>query len=122
MADRLLGKCKECAKADVKARYEVVNGRADYERERAKRPERKADGARYLRSRRKNHPERDAARAKVGFAVRSGKLKRLPCEVCSDSKTQAHHDNYLKPLEVKWLCFKHHREREHGQTIRQKAA
>ena len=34
----------------------------------------------------------------------------LPCEVCGATKAQAHHCNYSKPLDVRWLCPKHHAE------------
>ena len=44
------------------------------------------------------------------LAVRYGRLKRQPCEICGDSNSQAHHDDYNKPLAVRWLCQKHHSE------------
>ncbi len=45
----------------------------------------------------------------LGNAVRDGKITRQPCETCGD-KAQAHHDDYTKPLDVRWLCPKHHAE------------
>lgn len=42
-------------------------------------------------------------------AVNLGKLKRMPCEVCGDPKSHGHHEDYSKPLDVQWLCSKHHR-------------
>ena len=42
--------------------------------------------------------------------VRRGKIKRLPCEICGAEPAEGHHDDYDKPLEVRWLCFRHHRE------------
>lgn len=48
------------------------------------------------------------ARRKVGRAVHSGRLTRLPCQVCGDVKSEGHHDDYSKPLEVTWLCRIHH--------------
>lgn len=56
------------------------------------------------------------ARNQVFIAIRNKKLKKLPCSICGDMKTQAHHTDYNKPLDVTWLCFKHHRE-AHGQII-----
>lgn len=50
------------------------------------------------------------AHGKVAKALRSGKLAKLPCSVCGNPKSQAHHDDYSKPLEVKWLCQTHHKE------------
>ena len=46
----------------------------------------------------------------VAYRVKIGELKRLPCEVCGNKKSEAHHDDYEKPLEVRWLCRKHHAE------------
>lgn len=62
---------------------------------------------------RRNRPhyrEKDAVRRKAQWAVKTGKLTKLPCEVCGDVKVQAHHDDYAKPLEVRWLCRRHHVE------------
>ncbi len=43
--------------------------------------------------------------------VKRGKIKKGNCEVCSsDKNVEAHHDDYSKPLDVRWLCRKHHRE------------
>lgn len=59
---------------------------------------------------RKDHADKVHARSIVSHAIRDGKLIRKPCEVCEDPKSQAHHDDYSKPLEVKWLCLKHHKQ------------
>ena len=44
----------------------------------------------------------------VSYAVKKGRLTRQPCEECGAEKTDAHHDDYAKPLEVRWLCRSHH--------------
>lgn len=58
----------------------------------------------------RRHPERRAARNAVYYATKRGKLERQPCEVCGDSDSQAHHDDYSRKLEVRWLCRTHHGE------------
>ena len=58
-----------------------------------------------------NYPERVKARDIVKSALRSGKIKQEKCEVCGDQNSHAHHDDYSKPLEIRWLCPKHHRQR-----------
>lgn len=50
------------------------------------------------------------ARAAVQRALGRGDLTRQPCEVCGDEKVDGHHDDYGKPLEVRWLCRTHHGE------------
>lgn len=54
------------------------------------------------------------ARALINSAIRYGKIVPRPCEVCG-KKAQAHHDDYSKPYDVKWLCQLHHMEHHHKQ-------
>lgn len=53
---------------------------------------------------------RHKARWQVQRAIEAGRLVKAPCEVCGSSKVQAHHDDYAEPLDVRWLCRKHHDE------------
>lgn len=57
------------------------------------------------------YPDRVKARLLAHKAERSGVLVKQPCEICGSLDVQKHHDDYSKPLEVKWLCRKHHREK-----------
>lgn len=117
MADGRLNKCKVCTKKDVAERYVVARPAIDeYEKARFKTPERKAKVKEYRKRLEKKNPEKVTARRKLANAIKTGKTIRQPCEVCGE-KSQAHHEDYSKPLEVRWLCFKHHREIGHGQTV-----
>ena len=117
MGDGHLGKCKECTRADVKLnRRNRIHHYAEYERQRFQTPKRKEQATQYAKEHNKRHPEKARARSMVSNFLKQGKLQKAPCEVCGNPKSQAHHENYSKPLEVKWLCFQHHRE-AHGQTV-----
>lgn len=61
---------------------------------------------------------KDAARDAVRLAVRRGDLVRGRCETCGAERVEAHHDDYGKPLEVRWLCQKHHREVDLAMGLR----
>lgn len=51
------------------------------------------------------------ARQLLASAIRSGRIIRQPCEIARCKRqSQAHHHDYGKPLEVQWLCIKHHKE------------
>ena len=51
---------------------------------------------------------RCTVRRSVRLALDDGIIKKQPCEVCGLLDVEAHHDDYSKPLEVRWLCRKHH--------------
>lgn len=53
----------------------------------------------------------------TGNAIRDGILKKKPCEICGSKTVHAHHDDYAKPLNVRWLCDEHHNEwhRQNGE-------
>lgn len=111
MSDGRLGKCKECCKDYAALR-----------RIRSERP-REIDNRRYREGKKKPHsraewakrnPEKYKAQNAVNNAIRDGRLKRQPC-YCG-AKAHAHHTDYSKPLEVQWLCPKHH-SREHNDVL-----
>lgn len=54
----------------------------------------------------KRNKKKVCAHAMVHYYVRKGILKKELCH-CG-SPAEAHHDDYSKPLEVRWLCHKHH--------------
>lgn len=42
--------------------------------------------------------------------LKRGFIVKQPCVVCGDENSQMHHDDYDKPLDVIWVCRKHHLE------------
>ena len=48
------------------------------------------------------------AHRSVERAIKLGIIIRQPCEICQKENAFAHHDDYSKPLEVRWLCNFHH--------------
>lgn len=77
---------------------------------------------RYMREWRKTHPltveqrRKANARSMAKVYQKRGKLIPKPCEVCGSLNVQKHHDDYSKPLEVRWLCRDHHHE-HHSKTV-----
>jgi hypothetical protein len=72
-------------------------------------PHRKANCAIQVRRARARNPLFAAAHDAVAYALRTGKLFIESCQVCGSWKTHAHHDDYTKPLVVRWLCAIHHK-------------
>ncbi len=128
MADGLLGKCKTCAKRDVREnRAGKIEYYQAYDRARSQSDDRRMRAAEYAKTPRgreitskakadwaARNTEKRVAHYQVSNAIRDGKLAKAPCEQCGAKKAQAHHDDYTKPLDVRWLCTKchatHHRK------------
>lgn len=109
--------CRQCTRADSAKRYREkpqTEAQLELARERAREWGRK-NRARHeanVQAYRKRHPERRAARNAVYNAIKRGEMTKQPCEVCNDPEAQAHHDDYTKKLDVRWLCTTHHAERD----------
>lgn len=58
----------------------------------------------------KKNPKKVKVWHLVRKALSKGKLIKKPCEICGCEHVQGHHHNYDKPLDVTWLCTKHHGE------------
>ena len=125
MKDGHLNKCKACTLVDVTThrakdpeKYRsrmreygrrpnvVAKAKIKSARSRAERPDAHVE---YSRKWVDSNREKREAHIAVGNAVRAGRLKRLPCEICG-ADGEAHHDDYSLPLLVRWLCKPHHAE------------
>lgn len=60
------------------------------------------------------NPDKVHAHNKLYYAVKTGKIKKLPCEKCGREKSVGHHPDYLKPLNVIWLCKICHRKEHYS--------
>lgn len=135
MGDGRLGKCKECTRADVRAnRLAKIDHYRAFDKSRASMPHRVAarkeyaqtpEGKRaYQRAHKAStlrYPDRNKARTTLGNAVRDGRV--IPWPVCAipecSGKPHGHHPDYSRPLDVVWLCDKHHKE---AHALARKAA
>lgn len=118
MKDGTLNKCKACTKKDVSKNYRSnIEHYVNYEVLREKRPERKEFKKDQQIKHRTLNKDKYKARCAVANAIRDKRLFRLNCEKCGSPESQAHHEDYSKPLDVRWLCFSCHRA-EHGQEAR----
>jgi len=116
--------CKPCVRARVRAnRLLKLDYYQEFDRARANLPHRvdarkeyastengRAALSRASRMYAQRNPLKRAATSAVSNAIRDGRIVRQPCEQCGAARAQAHHDDYSKPLDVRWLCTKHHAE------------
>jgi hypothetical protein len=134
MLDGYLNKCKECVKSRVHT-YRINNLAAvtAYDKKRDSLPHRikikqkylKTDSGKKAKAKaslnyKKRYPMKYAAHIITANAIRSGKL--LPVKNCSEcnstNKIEGHHDDYTKPLNIKWLCELCHKEwHRHNKPI-----
>lgn len=88
--------CKDCKRSYQQAhRAEQIDHYREYDRQRGFR---------------NYDPVKTKARRKVNHEIASGRLERKPCMHCGSLKSEAHHHDYSKPLDVVWLCRTHHAE------------
>ena len=107
--DGLTASCKACLKLYDDSRLndpKRMKARRDYQKTEKGRAAHSKASNKWLES---NQIKR-AAHIMVGNAIRDEKLFKMSCEKCSGLKVNAHHDDYAKPLEVRWLCDRHHSE------------
>jgi hypothetical protein len=134
MADGHLNKCIVCVKENVK-NYRLLNlEKVKLEvKKRAKDPNRVASKKKYEQSEKgklakkramdsykERYPMKRASHIMVGSALLTGKIVKPNCcsECNSSKKIEAHHDDYTKPMELRWLCEKCHKEwHKHNKAI-----
>ncbi len=107
--DGLAARCKSCQKKYDKARATNPNrvlARLAYSKTEAG----LIAGARAKKKYIESNPVKRRAHNITSNAIRDRKLFKEPCEVCSNNMVHAHHDDYAKPLNVRWLCPVHHQE------------
>lgn len=122
-------RCKECVNAYCRE-HRAANREAYSERARARwrdRPDireryrqfsKSPKGVAAKRRWAERHPLKQYAHMKIADALKHGRMERNPCEVCGAWSAQAHHDDYTKPLDVRWLCPAHHAEwHRHNKPI-----
>lgn len=111
-------RCKLCEAARVrKHRAANVERFRDYDKQRRSKelltPE---EWEAHIRKRydytvkyRETNPKKLRTHQAVARAVGKGTLIPKPCEICGEvENVHAHHDDYAKPLVVRWLCSEHH--------------
>jgi hypothetical protein len=105
MADGHLNKCKACTKSDVRSHRQDPRYRAKvlaYDRARGCR-----QSPEYLREWRRKNPEKAHAHKQVQMHLENPGV----CSECpSTFHVEAHHDDYSKPLDVRWLCAACHKQ------------
>ncbi len=108
--------CKPCIRSSVRSNYRRNRAHyVAYDKRRELTDSRRVDKSESMIRHRAKNPEKYRARTAVGNALRDGKIERMPCE-CGETKVQAHHHDYSKPLEVTWLCVKCHWSHHGGVT------
>lgn len=114
--DGTVNTCKECTKTAVKARRRAEPKVQEYDRLRGNRQSKE-----YLVGYREKYPNKYKAHNKVNNSLRDGKIEKPDsCSCCGSTfSIVAHHDDYLKPLDIRWLCQLCHKRwhSEHGEAL-----
>lgn len=126
-------KCKECTKEQVKAnRLSKLEYYREYDRNRPNKEERSKQAAEYHKTERGKEVRRKStqnyrrdkvrkqAHLDLNNALKYGRMtKPNNCSNCGiECNPHGHHDDYSKPLDVRWLCVKCHTD--FHNTVREK--
>lgn len=98
-------RCKSCINERISRYYE-----SNLEKAALKKQKLKNRNSELSKKYRQQHPDRNTSLKIFGKAKRIGSVKMEPCRVCGENKSEGHHPDYNHPLDVVWLCRKHHRE------------
>lgn len=125
--------CKTCEQQKDRD-YRAKNREAllEIDRIRNQRPDRKEYRREYFKTERGRkvhkqcyarslvkHPDKIRARRDVSNALKKGLLIKKPCVECGEANSQAHHEDYSKPLEVVWFCFPCHTNHHNKERMRE---
>jgi hypothetical protein len=72
--------------------------------------------AKRVRTWREKNPGKIKAQRRVFVELRAGRMRRGLC-FCGSRIAGAHHKDYRRPLEVMWLCRKHHAQIHRDGTL-----
>jgi len=99
--------CRTCSSKDKHEYIMSEKGKAYMKRKNLKQKEYMKT---YLRDYNRRYPKERKARVMLLNAIRDRRVKKMPCVVCGEVKSEGHHIDYNQPLVVIWLCKKHHRD------------
>lgn len=126
-------KCKSCRYELVKKYRATARGRASaratvrnyHQSPRGRLAKKRYELTEKGREKRRTHaiahrianPEKKLARDRALAAVRAGKITKQNCVICDCDQSFGHHEDYSKPLDLTWLCRKHHTARHKNEHL-----
>ena len=73
-------------------------------------PTKNINHAKHQAAWKEKNKEKLQAHSKLRNALKSGEVTKTECIICGDNKSEGHHPDYSMPLDVVWLCRKHHKK------------
>ena len=99
-----------CKKCDYKCNYQYRLNWGKINKEKLKEKRRLNKDKNNLRNKIWRQKNSDIKRAEnlSYMAFKNGLIKQNICQICGEIKTEMHHPDYILPLNVIWVCKKHH--------------